>query len=278
MMSLNVIGQAATTLNQLQHQIDTIGHNLANSQTPGYKNKQTEFSSLLFQQINHLTAPNDTAGRLTPEGIRVGSGARLGGSHADFSLGAVKETDRSLDTALLNENYLYQIQVIENGNQEIRYTRDGSFYLQRVNNNEEVILVTSDGHPVLGENGIIQFAAHFDALEILADGQILAKRGTDTETVGNLAIVEAIRPTLLEATGDNLFRLPNLDNLGFDLAEIIQAPNETGQLLQSGALEQANVDYSKELTDLLTAQRSYQLNARSLSMGDQMQGLINQLR
>src|SRR5699024_8576481 len=99
-----------------------------------------------------------------------------------------------------------------------------------------------------------------------------------TEMAGTLEIVEAIRPRLLEATGQNYFRLADLEELGYDAADIIQIPAEQGNLLKSGALEQSNVDMAKEMTDMLTAQRSYQFNARTISMGDQMMELVNQLR
>src|SRR5699024_2654286 len=152
------MGQAAVTMNQLQHQIDTIGHNLANSQTTGYKSRQAEFSSLLFQQINNLTDPENARGRITPDGIRVGTGARLGAINNQLSLGAVQTTNRDLDAMLLNEHDFFQVQVEENGVNEIRYTRDGAFYVSPVNENE-VLLVNRDGHPVMGADGPIQFAS-----------------------------------------------------------------------------------------------------------------------
>src|SRR5690625_1518720 len=112
-MSIRALGQAAVTMNQLQQQIDMIGHNLANSQTTGYKSRQAEFSSLLFQQINNLSDPENARGRRTPDGIRLGTGARLGAINSDLSLGAIKTTDRDLDVVLLNKNHYFQIQVEE---------------------------------------------------------------------------------------------------------------------------------------------------------------------
>ena len=103
-MSLRTMSQAAVTMNQLQNQIDMIGHNLANSQTTGYKTRQAEFSSLLSQQITNMTDPENARGRITPDGIRIGTGARLGSINNNLSLGAIKNTDRALDTLLLNKN------------------------------------------------------------------------------------------------------------------------------------------------------------------------------
>lgn len=270
--------QAAVTMNQLQNKLDLIGNNLANSQTPGYKSRSADFSSLLFQQINNMKDPANAEGRLTPDGVRIGSGARIGSTNINSAVGSIKETGRGLDVALLEKNHLFQVQVTDNGVTETRYTRAGAFYLSPVNNNQDVMLTTSDGNPVLGENGPIVIPAGFDSISISDNGQISVTRGNDTLEAGRLSIVEAVRPRLLEATGENLLRLPDLQELGYNQNEIIQATNPNDTLVKSGALEQSNVDISKEMTDLIITQRSYQFNARTISMSDQMMGLVNQLR
>lgn len=266
--------QAAVTMNQLQQKLDLIGNNLANSQTTGYKARNADFASLLFQQINNMTDPANAVGRLTPDGVRVGSGAKLGSINIDLSLGTLKETGRALDIALLEPNHLFQISVTENNVTETRYTRDGAFYLSPLENNQ-VMLTTKDGDPVLGVNGQIIFEDGFDEINVTDGGQVTVKRGNNTEVVGQLDIVEAVRPRLLEATGNNNYRLPDLAALGYNQADVIQ---DTQASLRSGTLEMSNVNMAKELTDLITTQRAYQFNARTISMGDQMSGLINQLR
>lgn len=270
--------QAAVTMNQLQKKLDMVGNNIANSGTTGYKSRGAEFSSLLFQQMNNVTNPGDNEARLTPEGIRIGSGARLGATTINLDQGSIVTTDRALDTALINENTLFQVQVTENGVTETRFTRDGAFYLNPTPDGASVTLTTSGGHPVLGENGPITFADGFDSIRILEQGQIIVERGNNMEQVGTLAIVQAVRPNILEAVGQNMFRLPNLEQLGFNVGDIIQNPDQTGDLLKSQALEQSNVDLAQEMSDLILAQRSYQFNARTISMSDQMMGLVNGLR
>ncbi|HLS06949.1 MAG TPA: flagellar hook-basal body protein [Bacillota bacterium] len=269
--------QAAVTMQQLQQQLDTVGHNIANSQTTGYKARQADFQSLLFQQINNLTDPRNADGRLTPDGIRVGSGAKLGAINQAFNAGTMIETDRSLDVALLNDYYFFQVEVNEGETTETRLTRDGAFYLSPINDTE-LLLTDAHGNPVLGENGQIIIPKSADHLQIDANGQVVARDGQATNVIDTLSIVEATRPRLLEAVGDNFFRLPDVAALGYEAEEIII--NRTGEqnILRSGALEQSNVDLAEEISDMLLAQRSYQFNARSITMGDQMLGLINQLR
>lgn len=269
--------QAAVTMNQLQQKLDVIGNNMANSQTTGYKSRQAEFSSLLTQQINNMSHQENSTGRLTPDGVRVGAGARLGSINNNFAVGTIVETGRALDVALQEKNHLFQIQVNENGVTNRLYTRDGAFYLQPLEYSNNVMLVTKDGHPVLGDNGSIVLQDGFDEINIQSDGSILVSRDEQTELAGRLSIVEAVYPELLEAAGENAFRLSNLDELGYTLDNVMNQVNGDN-MVKNGALEHSNVDMSKEMTDLLMTQRSYQFNARTLSMGDQMMGLINQLR
>lgn len=275
-MSLRILGQAYSTMNELQSKLDTVSHNIANSDTTGYKSRKAEFSSLLFQQMNNMSNEENAGARLTPEGIRVGSGARLGSVQSHTALGTMKTTDRALDTMLLNENHFYTVEVADGANTRTYYTRDGALYLHPVTD-EEMLLVTKDGHPVLGTDGQIRINGQFDDVHIEDNGNIVITRDSEREVVGRLNVTEAIRPRLLEATGNNYFRLPNLEELGLNEADIVQPIND-GRLIESGVLESSNVDMTEEMTDLIVAQRSYEFNARSISMADQMQGLINQIR
>src|SRR5699024_8417028 len=134
------------------------------------------------------------------------------------------------------------------------------------------------GHPILGSNGQITIPISADDIQIDPNGQVIVKDGQVTNVIATLDIVEALRPRVLEAVGQDYCRLPDVAALGYAADDIVV--NRTGEqgVLRSGALEQSNVDLSEEMTDMLTAQRSYQFNARSITMGDQMLGLINQLR
>ncbi|WP_068673746.1 flagellar hook-basal body protein [Oceanobacillus sp. Castelsardo] len=270
--------QAAVTMNQLQNKLDIVGNNIANSQTTGYKSRGAEFSSLLYQQIDNLNNPDNGEQRLTPDGIRIGSGAGLGATTLNLDQGSIVSSDRSLDTALLNKNALFQIQVTNNGETETMYTRDGAFYLSPGTDEQSVTLTTKNGNPVLGENGPITFADGFDSISIRDNGQVVVERGSFVEVVGTIDIVEAIRPNVLEAAGQNMFRLPNLEELDYNLADIIQDVQTQTKLIQSNALEQSNVDISQQMSDLILTQRSYQFNSRTISMSDQMMGLVNGLR
>lgn len=266
--------QAAVTMSQLQNKLDLIGNNLANTNTTGYKGRQAEFSSLLYREINNLTDADRLEGRMTPDQLRTGSGARLGAISLDMTQGSFNTTGRSLDAALINKNHLFQIQKTSNGQTETLYSRDGAFYLNTADDQGNLMLVTADGNPVLGKNGPIVLEPGFDDVSISSNGELVVQRDGESAVEGQLALVEAVRPRFLEAAGDNLFRLQ--DSVNAD--QIITEVAGNGDLINGGALEAANVDTAKELTDLTVAQRAYSFNSRTITMGDQMLGLVNQLR
>ncbi|MBN8235018.1 flagellar hook-basal body protein [Halobacillus kuroshimensis] len=267
--------QSAATMGQLQQKLDIIGNNMANSQTTGYKSTGADFSSLLVQQLNNQSNGQAEAGRLTPDGIRVGTGAKLGSKRVDISRGSLKETDRALDAALLEENQLFVLDVSDqSGGSETQFTRAGHFYLNPLGNNQ-AMLTNADGHAVLGEDGNpIMIEDTFDGISIADDGSLLVQRNGTQEVEGKLQVVEASRPHLLEAAGGSRFRIPE----GSGEAGLIEELEAGNIKLQGGALEQSNVDIGAQMTEMMTAQRAYQLNAQSISTGDQMMGLVNQLR
>lgn len=264
---------------QLQKKIDTIGHNLANSNTNGYKSRETNFNDLLFQQINNQPNANEEIGRRTPNGIRQGSGAKLSETNLRMEQGSIKSTDRSLDLALKRPNDFFELLVEENGDFTTRYTRDGAFYLSPYDEGE-MALVTGNGDFVLGTNGEPIFVPeNFKDIKFSESGEVIVTNNDNTEeSLGQLQLVQVLRPQLLQATGENQFALPDLEQLNLLDEEVYQVVEGEEGLIQQRALEMSNVDTATEMTELLTAQRSYQFNAKSISIADQMAGLISNLR
>lgn len=274
---------AANTMAQLGQQLNVISNNIANSNTTGFKRRETNFGELLAQQFTNL--PNDKATRLTPNGVRYGVGARLAETNLVLAQGALTKTDRALDVALAKEGQFFRVLVQgENGAQEIGYTRSGAFYLTpSAENPNELMLVTSDGHPVLDENNApILLPEGFKNITISNNGTITAV-ASDGRVMrrANIGITTILRPQLLQSVGDNIFTLPDLNALNVNETDV--AVNMIGNLrnqisMTQGALEQSNVDLGAELTDMMITERSYQLNARAISLSDQMLGLINGIR
>ncbi|WP_431803067.1 flagellar hook-basal body protein [Halobacillus andaensis] len=271
-MNLSML-QASNTMGQLHHKLDLIGNNMANMNTPGYKSRQADFASLLSQQVNNQSDEDAEVNRLTPNGIRVGSGAKLAHTNLDLTQGTLKETDRGLDVALLEDNHLFQLQVSTEDGPETQYTRAGNFYLSPTDD-EEVMLTDVNGRPVLdNEEEPLTFEDNMEDINVREDGAIMVTRNGVEAAEGQLGVVEAVRPRMLEAAGQNRFRIPG--EAGAAAEEIVAGADAE---VQSGRLESSNVDLAKQMTDMQNAQRAYEFNSRSISTGDEMMGLVNQLR
>lgn len=141
------------------------------------------------------------------------------------------------------------------------------------------MLVTSDGRPVLGEDGPVQFA-HDDVtgMNIRENGAVMIARNGESEQAGRIEVAQIENRRVLEANGKNLFQLPDEEESGLNEADIVNLVPAEEDTMKNKTLEMSNVDIEDEMTQLLNAQRSYEMNARTLRKADEMQGLINQLR
>ncbi|WP_017726031.1 flagellar hook-basal body protein [Halalkalibacterium ligniniphilum] len=271
---------ASVTMGQLQRKLDTLSNNLANSNTTGFKRREATFSDLLFQQVNNQTVQQE-GGRLTPNGLRVGSGARLGETAVRLEQGAIRETGRMLDFAIAHPNHFFEVATNVNGEMVTRLTRDGAFYLSEDPDNPNALtLVTSNGDYLLdGEQQRINIPLNYKEITLSKEGNLTITLLDDTVVdAGQLQLISVIKPQLLEAVGGNHFQMPDLAALGYAEADVFEVvPGDEGNLMQR-SLEASNVDMSREMTELLNTQRHYQFNARSISIADDMMGLVNGLR
>ncbi|MGX2961749.1 flagellar hook-basal body protein [Peribacillus sp. JNUCC 23] len=275
---------STNTLSQLQLKLDTISNNIANVDTTGYKRKEANFTDLLVQQFNNQTTASQEIGRLTPNGIRQGTGAKLGQSQLILTQGSLKTTNRSLDAAFTKPDLFFSVRVSDANGENIRYTRDGAFFMTPVDGNDhQVMLVTGDGNSVLDEfNRPIVVNGNVTDISMSENGQIkieTSDRGTQTFELG---IVSVKKPQFMEQLGGNVLALPsNFNQLNMNAEDILTSL--TGGLrgeisMTQGALEGSNVDLSKEMSNLIMVQRQYQFQSRAITMADQMQGIVNSIR
>ncbi|WP_404348190.1 flagellar hook-basal body protein [Sutcliffiella horikoshii] len=270
---------ATNTMNQLQKQLDTIGHNIANVETVGYKNRQSSFQELLVQQSNNQSLNQYDNIRNTPMGIRMSSGAGLAQTKLNLTQGALKNTDRMLDFALAKEDQFFTVQVTENGEKSTQFTRNGVFYLSPINNSE-VMLVTAEGHPVLDSNEQpIVLPENVKEIKLQPEGIILAELTNGQAVARELGMAQVIRPQMLQARPGSLFALPPVEVANpQEVVGYIQGAARDDINVKQGMLEQSNVGLASEMTEMTLMQRSYQFNARSISFADQMMGLVNGLK
>ncbi|NRD79378.1 flagellar hook-basal body protein [Bacillus sp. BRMEA1] len=269
-------------LQAFQQKLDTSANNIANVNTTGFKRRDQSFSEILASQINNQTRSDQEVGRLTPNGIREGYGVRAGLTQLDMEQGQAMETDKPFDL-MINGNGFFQVSSSANGVTSTHYTRDGDFHLSPDPNQAgSYNLVNSNGSKLLDQNGTpIKLNGKYD-VQITTNGQIQVKSKTGNGAVSilpqRIGIVDIKNPQILQNAGGNEYSIDsNVLPAGSNVASYVRtmAPGETQ--IQSGFLEGSNVDLTQEMTDTMTSQRGFQMNARAVSYADEMQGIADNI-
>lgn len=259
MRSLDI---AATGLMAQQTHIETISHNLANMTTDGYKRRRAEFQDLLYQNMRRVGTNSSDVGTIVPTGVQIGLGVKTAGISRSHEQGTIKVTGNPLDIALKGKGF-FQIQMPDG---EFTYTRNGAFQT-----NQQGEIVTVDGY-LLSPGITIPENAVDIAINGNGEVQVTLDNQVDPQTLGQLDIASFINPAGLEAIGDNLYRETTASgNVLLGLA----GQDGLGAI-QQGTLEQSNVDPVTEITQLIVAQRAYEMNTKVLTASDEMMQSLNQ--
>jgi flagellar basal-body rod protein FlgG len=269
---------AFTGMQSMQVKVDTIANNLANSNTNGFKSRDTQFTTLLTREINNQPNPAFEKGRLTPYNVRPGVGVKETAQQIDFAQGTFKQTDVPTDLALEGSG-LFQVR--RAGETQPSYTRDGNFKLAPIAGLPgQVELVTATGDPVIGVNGQpVRIATPYRDLRISDDGRITYKDTSGRQLNGpKIGVYTIQNPNILENTGGNYYRIPATVPRQ-DRPMLVNAGGTilNGIAVHQGALEMSNVDLQEEMTSLIEAQRALSFNSRALTYTDQMMGVTNQI-
>jgi flagellar basal-body rod protein FlgG len=242
--------------------VDTISNNLANINTTGFKRSQVDFQDLMYVKMQE-SGRETAAGTVAPSGFEIGSGVRPVATTKVFTQGEMDNTGRELDVAIEGAGFF---QVTLPGGQ-VRYTRDGSFRI-----NAEGNLVTPAGYML---EPAITIPTDARSIAIGDDGTVSAFVGSDNtpSVVGVITLVRFSNPSGLSSEGMNL------------LAETPASGSPTsgtaGQdgmgTLRQNFLERSNVQMVKELVNLITAQRAYEINSRAIRAGDDMLTTANRM-
>ena len=255
---------AATGMSAQQTRVEVISNNLANMSTTGYNARRAEFADLHYQQVARAGSVTAADGTVLPTGVQLGLGVQPSAVSVHLSQGALSETRNDLDLAIDGKGF-FEIQLPSG---QSAYTRDGSF-----KRSAEGVVVTSSGYPVLPEVVVPEDAR---SVTINADGDVYAyfTDATEAEQIGSLTLAGFANPKGLEATGNNLFLETEASGPATP-----DAPGAGGLgTLRQGYLEESSVDAVREVTELIEAQRGYELNAKVISAADQMLGATTQVR
>ncbi len=242
-------------------QLTTISNNLANAATVGFKRDRAVFEDLLYQ-IQRQPGAQSTRETQLPSGLQLGTGVRVVGTQKQFTEGSLQVTDQALDIAIDGRGFLQILQP----DGTFAYTRDGQLHL-----NADGQLANATG---LLLQPAITVPPNTNRITIGTDGVVNAfVQGTpDAQQIGDIQLVDFVNPAGLQAIGGNLF----LETASSGDPQL-GTPGEEGLgQIQQGALENSNVDIVEEMVNMITTQRTYELNSKVVSTADQMLQFVTQ--
>jgi flagellar basal-body rod protein FlgG len=253
---MRALHTAATGMIAQEVNVQVISNNIANMRTTGYKRQRAEFQDLLYEHVRRVGTQTSTQGNILPVGIDLGGGVKTVGTPRLMTQGTISPVGGDLNLAIRGDGF-FKI-LMPDGS--FGYTRDGSFQMDAQGR-----IVTSHGNVV--QPGIT-IPANAQSIAISPQGQVSATLpGQSSPSVlGQLQLTRFVNRAGLQAVGDNLFVETPASGPPQD-----GTPNADGYGdLQQGNLEQANVEAVTEISDLIAAQRAYEMNAKVITAADQM--------
>ena len=261
MRSLDIAG---TGMQAQQTNVEVISNNLANMTTTGYKRRRAEFQDLIYQNLRRVGSNSSDSGSVVPAGAQVGLGVKTAAIYRINEQGNLQQTNNSLDLAVRGNGY-FQV-TLPSG--DTAFTRDGTFSLSPAGE-----IVTADGHVV--QPGIT-IPSNATTVTINSTGQVQVSIDGQTapSTLGQIQLAAFPNEAGLEAQGDNLFLQSAASG-----NPVTGSPGSPGfgSVLQ-GFVESSNTNVVTEITNLITAQRAYEMNSRVITTSDQMLSTLTNLR
>ncbi len=261
MLALDI---AATGMQAQQTNVEVISNNIANMTTTGFKGERVEFQDLLYQDMRQPGSNSSDSGTIVPSGTQLGLGVKTAGIYRTDEQGNLQQTGNTLDMAI-NGHGWFQI-TLPSGS--TAYTRDGTFSLA-----PDGTIVTADGYIV--QPGL-QVPANASNVTINVSGQVEAtiQGQTAPTTIGQLQLATFPNDAGLSAQGGNLFVQTAASG-----APVTGVGGAIGfGTVMQGYLENSNVNVVSEMTNLISAQRAYEMNSQVITASNQMLSTLTQLR
>jgi len=257
---MRALSIAATGMNAQQKNLEVIANNIANINTTGFKRARAEFTDLIYHTERAHGVPSRANGNIVPEGAHVGSGVRTAAVRNVHLQGGLTSTGNRFDLAISGNGWLQ----IEGGDGETYYTRSGA-----LNTNATGQLVNINGQLVSPN-----ITVPVDAIEVVINesGQVFARLPAQQELqdLGQITLATFANEVGLTPKGDNLFAASSASG-----AANVGVPGDSGYgALRQGYLEGSNVDSVKEITELISAQRGYEMNSKVIQAADDMASTI----
>jgi len=267
-MSVQTLYTAATGMEAMQTKLDVIANNLANMNTTAFKRDRANFEDLLYRNKVY-PGIQDAQQNPTPVGVEIGLGTRVQSTQKDYAQGTIEQTGRELDIAIEGPGFIEVTDPITNNS---LYTRAGNLDIKA--NGQLVIGSAQTGRPLIPPINIPQGSI---AIVISPTGQVQVKApdaGNVLTQVGDINMASFINPDGLLKVGENLYQATDASG------QAQQGPaGQNGHgILRQGSLEKSNVEPVREMIDLITTQRGFELNSQAIQAGDQILQQIANLR
>lgn len=264
-MSTRALRTAASGMYAQQINIETISNNIANINTTGFKKNKAEFKDMMYQEvsINPQFSTTQNQNEKTSVKIQVGNGVQPASTQKLFAQGDLVATGNQFDIAIQGEGFLQ----VKKNDGTVAYTRDGAI---KVSANGT--LVTANGYPL--EPGFT-LNDNIQGIQVSKDGSVEAIELNGTSTLlGNIELAKFMNPGGLQPIGDNLYVETTASG-----TPILGAAGANGfGEVHQGYLEQSNVDIVEEMISMITAQRAYEINSKTVKTVEDMMTMTNNLK
>lgn len=253
---------AATGMEAQQLNLNTIANNLANVNTPGFKRSKIEFQDLLYQKPRQAGA-DAGGGNVVPTGVEVGNGSRVASTSKVFTQGQMTQTGEKMDIAIQGDGF-FEVQKPDG---TTAYTRDGTFKVAPTGQ-----VTTNDGLPVL--SGFQPVPTGTSDISVSEDGTVTYGGPSGNQTF-KLTLTRFANPSGLKSLGGNLYS----ETAASGTPETGAAGEAGFGTTLQGYIETSNVNIVEEMVNLITAQRAYEINSKSIQTSDEMlQNIANMKR
>ena len=255
---------AATGMAAQQTRVDVISNNIANMSTTAYRPRTAEFADLVYQQYLTPGTITSQTGTVVPAGIQIGTGVKASTVSMEVTLGSMRQTGGELDLGVDGVGF-FEIQLPDG---DTAFTRDGKF-----NRSSDGELVTTDGYALADG---ITIPTDASRISISQDGEVTAyfDNSVNGQSIGVISLATFVNEKGLQALGDNLYR----ETEASGQANRQVAGSQGVGVIRQGFIEDSSVDVVKEISDLIEAQRGYELNSKVITASDEMLAATTRLR
>ncbi len=264
-MATRALRTAASGMYAQELNIEVISNNIANINTTGFKRNKAEFQDLMYQQVNVNPVSSSAPGinNNPSNSIQVGNGVEPTSTAKIFTQGDITPTKNQMDFAIQGDGF-FQVRKQDG---TFAYTRDGSFKI-----NADGRIVTSSGYILDPELSLDENAI---GITVGKDGSVTVQEsGGNSYELGNIELARFMNPGGLKAIGNNLY--VQTESSG---APIIGTPGKDGfGDINQGYLESSNVDIVEEMISMISAQRAYEINSKTVQTVQEMMQMANNLK